>query len=73
MKQNRDRIRDTRAGLERELNIMFENAEKQGQGRYYNESRGLKQGPNGRLDLNALIAPAMKTDAQRVSKLRITA
>ena len=73
MNQNKDRRRDTRTGLERELNIMYENADKTGSGRIYLESRGIKHGANGRLDLSSMVAVTNHAEVQRASKLRITA
>ena len=73
MNQNKDRRRDTRAGLERELNIMYENADKTGSGRMYFESRGIKYGANGRLDLSSLVTATNHAEVQRAAKLRITA
>lgn len=73
MNQNKDRKRDTRAGLERELNIMYENADKTGSGRMYFESRGIKHGANGRLDLSSLVTVTNHAEVQRAAKLRITA
>lgn len=73
MMNNKDRRRDTRAGLERELNILFENTGKAGSGRQYPESRGVKQGPNGRLDLNGFVSDGTHAEAHRTAKLRITA
>lgn len=73
MINNRDRKRDTRAGLERELNILFENPGRIESGRQYLERRGVKQGPNGRLDLNGLVSAVTHVEAHRTAKLRITA
>ncbi len=73
MINNKDRKRDTRAGLERELNILFENSGKAGSGRQYLESRGVKQGPNGRLDLTGLVSAVTQVETHRTAKLRITA
>ena len=73
MMNNKDRRRDTRAGLERELNILFENTGKAGSGRQYLESRGVKQGPNGRLDLNGFVSAVTHVEAHRTAKLRISA
>lgn len=72
MIQNRNRKRDTRSGLERELNLMVENAAKAGLKQQCCETRGIKQGPNGRLDFNVLCAPVHQV-AERVARLRITA
>lgn len=73
MMNNKDRRRDTRAGLERELNILFENTGKAGSGRQYLESRRVKQGPNGRLDLNGFMSAGTHAETHRTAKLRITA
>ena len=70
---NKDRRRDTRAGLERELNILFDNKGIAGSGRQYPESRGVKQGPNGRLDLNGFVSDGTHAETHRTAKLRITA